>query len=214
MQGMSRVVGRPGSGVRGPRGRRLLLTVLFPALSAVPGCAQTEADPVQAAGLEAFREALRDPDDAAGPPEPVGSPAPCRVTRIVDGDTIDCEPVGRIRLIGMDTPERGQRPYGPRATRVLRGMIPVGTPVEVERDVEPTDRYGRVLGYVWVSGELVNWWMVRTGYAVTLTYPPNVQYVERFRDAQAEARREGAGLWAVDGFACEPRAYRAGACGR
>ena len=148
-----------------------------------------------------------------GPPAPVRETDSCEVTRIVDGDTIDCDPFGRIRLIGMDTPEAGQEPFGDLATEALRERIPVGTVVELERDVEPTDRYDRVLGYLWSEGELINWWLVRAGYAVVLTYPPNVQYVDWFTDAQRQAREEEMGLWAVDGFACEPRAYRRGDCG-
>jgi micrococcal nuclease len=84
--------------------------------------------------------------------------------------------------------------------------------VLLERDVEPTDQYDRVLGYLWAAGRLVNWEMVRSGHAVVLTYPPNVQYVEWLESAQRVARAEGAGLWAVDGFACEPRDHRAGRC--
>lgn len=182
-----------------PRTSSIVLALL--ALSNAAACGQAEPGAV--------------PDWSAlpgGPAEPVREPVPCEVTRIVDGDTIQCEPVGRIRLIGMDTPERGQRPFGPMATQALETLVPVGSAVEIEGDVEPTDQYGRTLGYVWADGRLVNWLMVRAGYAVVLTYPPNVQYVDRLRSAQAGARAEGRGLWAIDGFACEPRDYRRGAC--
>ena len=135
------------------------------------------------------------------------------MTRIVDGDTLHCAPFGSVRLIGIDSPESGQEPFGAVATEALAERVPVGSTVELERDVEATDRYDRVLGYIWADGELVNWWMVRSGHAVTLTYPPNVQYVESLRGAQAAARADEAGLWAVDGFACEPREFRRGACG-
>lgn len=134
------------------------------------------------------------------------------MTRVVDGDTIDCEGVGRIRLIGMDTPERSQRPFGARAAAALSQFMPRGSTVDFEPDVEPSDRYGRVLGYVWRDSTLVNWLMVRHGWAVVLTYPPNVQYAEWLAAAQRGAREERRGLWAVDGFACPPVAHRRGRC--
>ncbi|MDT8340643.1 MAG: thermonuclease family protein [Longimicrobiales bacterium] len=143
---------------------------------------------------------------------------PCTVTRVVDGDTLDCDPIGRIRLLGMDTPEPAQAPFGARATEALRAMAPPGTPLLAEGDVEARDRYGRALAYLWremKDGPVqLNWALVRTGYAVLLTYPPNVRHVEAFTAAQAAARDEGVGLWAVDGFACIPRDFRARRCGR
>jgi micrococcal nuclease len=147
-----------------------------------------------------------------GPVEPVRLTEPCDVTRIVDGDTIDCEPFGRIRLIGMDTPEADQEPFGKMATQILANLIPVGSEVFIEPDVEATDQYGRILSYIWSGVGMVNWTMVRAGHAVVLTYPPNVQYVDWFESAQIMARSENAGLWEIDGFECEPRAHRRGQC--
>jgi micrococcal nuclease len=130
----------------------------------------------------------------------------------VDGDTIHCDPVGRIRLIGMDTPEAAQAPFGDRATRALADLIPEGTEVRVEPDVEDRDQYDRALRYVWTDDGMANWTMVRLGYAVVLTIPPNAQYADWMLDAQAAARNERAGLWAVDGFACPPGDYRRQRC--
>ena len=112
----------------------------------------------------------------------------------------------------MDTPEADQEPFGEIATEILASLIPVGSEVYIEPDVEATDQYGRILGYIWSEVGMVNWAMVRSGYAVVLTYPPNVQYVDWFESAQIMARSEEAGLWAIDGFECEPRAHRRGQC--
>ena len=147
-----------------------------------------------------------------GPSEPVRLTEACEVTRIVDGDTIDCGAVGRVRLIGMDTPEADQAPFGLMATQTLASLISVGSEVLIEPDVEATDQYGRILGYIWSGGVMVNWAMVRAGYAVVLTYPPNVQYVDWLESAQIAARSEFAGLWEIDGFACEPRTHRRRQC--
>ena len=135
------------------------------------------------------------------------------VERIIDRDTIHCPPVGRIRLIGIDTPERRQQPFGPAATEALTAMTPIGSTIMVEFDVEREDRYDRILGYLWAEGELVNWRLVREGWALLATYPPNVRYTDAFLAAQQAAREDGSGLWAVDGFACEPASFRRGDCG-
>jgi micrococcal nuclease len=147
-----------------------------------------------------------------GPPRPVRETVPCELTRVVDGDTIECSRVGRVRLIGMDTPESGQEPYGGVATQALWSLLEKAATVALERDVELRDRYGRMLAYVWADGVMVNWALVRQGWAVVLTYPPNVQYVDWFTEAQRVAREEGVGLWGIGGFECLPRDRRWGRC--
>jgi micrococcal nuclease len=147
-----------------------------------------------------------------GPTSSVRELQPCRVTRVVDGDTLDCDPVGRVRLLGVDTPESGQAPFGAMAAEALARLIPEDGAISLEADVENRDQYDRALRYAWVDGRMLNWALVRSGHAVMLTYPPNVQYVDWLRAAQDEARNERAGLWAVDGFACKPVAYRRGTC--
>ncbi|UCD23009.1 MAG: thermonuclease family protein [Gemmatimonadota bacterium] len=142
---------------------------------------------------------------------PVRETVPCTVERLIDGDTIECRGSGSVRLIGMDTPERDQRPYGSQATDALDAML-AGARVTLEFDVERRDQYNRLLAYVWADTTLVNLAMVRDGWAVVLTYPPNVQYVDRFTQAQAEARERGAGLWGTGGFDCLPRDRRRGRC--
>jgi micrococcal nuclease len=148
----------------------------------------------------------------SGPAPPSGEGIACRVTKVVDGDTIECTGVGRVRLIGIDTPERGQAPFGAQATAALAQLLDGARRIELETDVEQRDRYGRLLAYVWVDGRMANWLLARSGWAIQLTYPPNVRYVERFSEAVTAARGENRGLWATGGFACEPKARRQGRC--
>lgn len=148
----------------------------------------------------------------SGPPEPIRATLVCTVQRIIDGDTIECAEVGRVRLIGMDTPEMSQEPYGALAAEALAELAPVGSRVELERDVELQDQYDRTLAYVWVDRLQVNWALVRQGWAVLATYPPNVQYVDWYTEAQRRAREDGVGLWAVGGFDCPPVDRRRGIC--
>ena len=122
------------------------------------------------------------------------------VTNVVDGDTIDVRfadgQTARVRLIGVDTPEvHGEvECYGQAASDFTRGWL-LGKQVGLEKDVSETDRYGRLLRYVWVGPQLFNEVLVREGYANVSTYPPDVKYQWRFVEAERAAREEGSGLW-------------------
>jgi micrococcal nuclease len=125
------------------------------------------------------------------------------VTRVVDGDTIDISPSvegrSRVRLIGMDTPEVhfGTQPYGPEASAFAKRKIE-GEEVGLELDVQKIHPYGRLLAYVYLpNGEMFNEVLVEEGYAQVATFPPNVKYVDRFLEAQREAREANRGLWGL-----------------
>jgi len=62
-------------------------------------------------------------------------------------------------------------------------------------DVQPRDRYGRLLAYVWVGQQFINAELVRQGYAEAATYPPNVRYYATFIELQRQARLAALGLW-------------------
>ena len=78
----------------------------------------------------------------------------------------------------------------------LSDLLPKGTAVRLEYDVERLDRYG-TLAYVWVNdtGVFVNAELVRRGFAQPLTIPPNVAHADRFADLAREARGAHRGLW-------------------
>jgi len=139
------------------------------------------------------------------------------VVRVVDGDTLVARARGcmfRVRLISIDTPEsrhnrRAKRQakkmglrekvvieLGKRAKKATLKFCPPGTEIMLETDVQILDRYGRVLAYVWLpNGRMLNEKLVRDGWALVYTVPPNVKYQDRFLRAQREARRERRGLW-------------------
>lgn len=119
----------------------------------------------------------------------------------MDGDTIDVEIDGEpytIRYIGIDTPESTTQHdrYGSEASR-RNGELVAGKTVELEPDVTEIDQYGRLLRYVYADGAMVNEVLVREGYALAYTFPPDVKYTDRFTTAQEQARNEGAGLWSA-----------------
>ncbi len=139
------------------------------------------------------------------------------VLNVVDGDTLKIEHHGRIenlRLIGIDTPEsrvnkkaqkdaaRNQEDLkkmillGQEATRYVKLLVKPGDPIRVEFDRQIRDKYGRLLGYVYLAdGKMLNEEIVKAGYASLLTYPPNVKYEHKFLKAYREARANHRGLW-------------------
>ena len=131
------------------------------------------------------------------------------VERVVDGDTVVIHLGGRdehVRLIGIDTPETvdPRKPvqcFGKEASRRTAALLPRGTGVRLERDVEARDRFGRLLAYVFRvdDGTFVNLALAEEGYALSLTIPPNVAYADRFAAAVADARHAGRGLWGACG---------------
>ena len=121
-----------------------------------------------------------------------------RVTRNTDGDTLWISEIGKVRLIGVDTPEvyGGVECYGREASAFTKRHLPPGRRVSYRLGTEPRDRYGRALAYVWLTdGRMFNAMLVEQGYAAPLTIPPNVDYAERFVAAARRAREAGHGLW-------------------
>lgn len=118
-----------------------------------------------------------------------------RVSRVIDGDTIVLEDGRYVRYIGIDTPEKG-KPYYGEAKRENERLVK-GKRVRLELDIGKTDRYGRTLAYVHADDIFVNAELVKGGYAVIVTYPPNVKYADEFVALQKEARNNKRGLWGL-----------------
>eukprot|EP00440_Ansanella_granifera_P050881 gb/GFBE01055146.1/.p1 GENE.gb/GFBE01055146.1/~~gb/GFBE01055146.1/.p1 ORF type:complete len:324 (+),score=75.01 gb/GFBE01055146.1/:1-972(+) len=129
------------------------------------------------------------------------------VVQVIDGDTVKLAGYGRCRLIGMNTPEtvspkqrlEGAPPdcYGPEASSLTKSLLPPGTKVRVELDVEPTDRYGRELVYLYRSkdGMFINSELVKQGAARHYKVAPNTRYADMFLKLEQEANAAGKGLW-------------------
>ncbi|MCL4860865.1 MAG: thermonuclease family protein [Caldilineaceae bacterium] len=136
---------------------------------------------------------------------PAGQAA--QVTNIVDGDTIDVRINGetyRLRYILIDTPERGQ-PFAAEATEANRRLV-AGKTIYLVKDVSETDRYGRLLRYVYLAdGTFVNAELVRQGYAQIATFPPDVAKEAEIRAAQRQAVEAERGLWAAGAAATPTR---------
>ncbi len=125
-----------------------------------------------------------------------------KITNVIDGDTVKIENGQVVRLIGMDAPETSQSGecYSKEATKKLEELV-LDKEVRLEKDVSETDKYGRLLRYLWTGDDLINEILVREGFAKVSTYPPDVKYKDRFIEAERLAREKGKGLW---GEACKP----------
>lgn len=142
------------------------------------------------------------------------TPGHATVVRIVDGDTLVVDIDGaeeHVRLIGIDTPESvaHDRPvecFGAEASDHLAELMPPGTAVRLERDIEPRDRYDRLLAYVHrVDGDLfVNHAQIAGGFAEASEFPPNTARAPGLAQAERDARAAGTGLWAACGGADVP----------
>ncbi len=154
--------------------------------------------------------AASDSDGGEGVQYKSGTPAAydasATVTRVVDGDTVEISPaidgITDVRLIGVDTPETKEpgcapQPYGAEASAYAESVL-LSQQVQLEFDVEKTDRYDRLLAYVYpAGGEMFNEDLVEGGYAQAYPYPPNTRYADRFAAAQESARAAGSasGRW-------------------
>lgn len=121
------------------------------------------------------------------------------VTKVIDGDTVQIDGKFTLRYIGVDTPEtvdprRTQQCFGKEAADENKRLV-LGKRVTLEKDVSETDRYGRLLRYVYVDGEMINNLLVEKGFAQARSYPPDIKYQEKFRLAEMTARENARGLW-------------------
>lgn len=116
------------------------------------------------------------------------------VVSVIDGDTIDVR-IGsetvRVRYVGMNTPERGEACYS-EARRANADLVD-GRVVTLVKDRSETDRFGRLLRYVYVGDVFVNARLVEQGYAEVVSYPPDTAYFDTFRQLEDQARAANRG---------------------
>ena len=134
--------------------------------------------------------------EAAPPiPTPQGETRSGRVRRVIDGDTFHMTDGTKVRLVGINTPEKGT-PLAKEATESLRTMV-ADREVTLAFDVERTDQYGRTLAYVYVGELFVNAEQARLGLAYFYKWEPNTRHADLIRDLQREARSASRGLWSL-----------------
>jgi len=125
-----------------------------------------------------------------------------KVARVIDGDTIELINGDRLRYIGIDTPEEvdPRKPvqcFAEEAAAANKALVE-GKSIVFQRDVSSRDRYGRWLGFVYLSdGTFVNLRLVQEGFAFAYPYQPDISRADKFEQAEAQAREAGRGLWSA-----------------
>ena len=137
------------------------------------------------------------------------------VTRVTDGDTVKVAGNGKnmtIRLVGIDAPETSKKknqpgqPFSRKSTRYLANLV-LNKSVEVKS--YGTDRYGRILGVVFISGKNVNIEMIKAGLAeVYRGKPADGLDLEPYWKAEAEAKNVGIGMWSLQDKYISPKKWR------
>ncbi|HVF20152.1 MAG TPA: thermonuclease family protein [Mycobacteriales bacterium] len=156
--------------------------------------------------------------DGSGPggttAEAEGAPSgrqPAVVVSVVDGDSVWLRAAGSgplppgdavsVRLLEIDAPETADCGYREAGAR-LAGLVPPGSAVQVERDRDLQDRFGRHLLYLWTEdGSFVNLAMIEQGFARAVLFEPNDAHIDAMRAAESAARSTRSGLWASCGSA-------------
>lgn len=137
-----------------------------------------------------------------------GERVPATWVRAVDGDTFVVSIDGseeKVRLLLIDTPESVKpntpvQPFAKEASDFTKRMLEQDK-LSLEFDVSERDRYGRLLAYAWVGDRMLNEMLLEEGYArVAYIYPPNVKYVDRFKEIQSAAQKAGIGIWSIEDY--------------
>lgn len=149
---------------------------------------------------------------------------PYAVYDIVDGDTLYLADIGKVRLIGVDTPEKNPgeklervarqlniranviQAWGRKATKEASYWLQ-DADVWLEFDVGPEDPYGRPLVYLYIEDEQGDWEydgrrfyqvnleLMRSGWAQTIRLEPNTRYADLYAQTMREAQAARSGMW-------------------
>lgn len=135
------------------------------------------------------------------------------VMKNIDGDTLKVKLENgkeeTVRFLLIDTPETkhprlGVQPFGPEASAYTKKYASEGKKIQLELDVSEREKYGRLLAYVWVDGQMLNRLLVEQGLArVAYVYAPNTKYVDYLREFQTKTQANKKGIWSVENYATD-----------
>lgn len=122
-----------------------------------------------------------------------------KVSFVYDGDTIELADKRKVRYIGINTPEinwgkNNPQCFATQSAKINQEMV-AGQEIEMAKDVSETDKYKRLLRYIWIDGIFMNDFLLRQGFARLDLIPPDTIYYQQFKEAQKEAQENKRGLW-------------------
>jgi micrococcal nuclease len=134
----------------------------------------------------------------------------------LDGDTVLVSDrfglINKVRLLGIDTPEYSQDPWGQRAQKFIYSRLKPGQELHLEYGRERKDRYGRLLAYVFYSkaGQrfLLNEQILRNGWGEIFIFDRNDSHNQYLKDALAYAKANRLNIWQDNGLSLSPYKYR------
>lgn len=129
--------------------------------------------------------------------------------RTIDGDTIELVISGKVekvRLLLIDTPEKAssntkEQPYAQEAKKRTKELLTQSKDISISFEkTQRTDKYGRILAYVFIDGQLVQDILVREGYARVAYYRGNERYYRQLQTSEVYARDSRKNIWSIDGY--------------
>jgi micrococcal nuclease len=121
------------------------------------------------------------------------------VSKVIDGDTVELSDKRKVRYIGINSFEMNDKRKDVEclADKSKEANIELveNKEVEMEKDVSETDKYGRLLRYLWIDGMMVNEELIKNGWAEVSTFPPDIKYLERLQNEQVRAKLNNLGIW-------------------
>lgn len=129
------------------------------------------------------------------------------VAYVYDGDTVRLTDGRKLRLIGVNTPERAHgdqsgQPLSEPAYRFVQQLLSNKPNISLYYDAERHDRHGRILAHVFLAdGRNLSRLLLREGHALALTVPPNLALLACYQAAEKEARTAQRGVWTHPYFA-------------
>jgi micrococcal nuclease len=121
-----------------------------------------------------------------------------KVIRVLDGDTVELSGGDRLRLLGIDCPEKGEKFYD-SATAFLSSLV-LGQTLEVDFSFRRRDGYGRLLGYIYANKTFINEAILRTGLGHLYLFEDNMPdsaQIGKLLAAQKEAIFNSRGVWSL-----------------
>ncbi|MCX6704974.1 MAG: thermonuclease family protein [Candidatus Woesebacteria bacterium] len=132
----------------------------------------------------------------------LNSPTPltsfAKVTHVIDGDTIEIETGEKVRYIGVDAAEvyPAQQCFSEEVLSKNKELV-LGKVVRLEKDISETDKYGRLLRYVYIGENLINERLVKEGFAKTMIVFPDTKFEYQFSQSEKYAKENKLGLWSI-----------------
>lgn len=128
------------------------------------------------------------------------------VTYIYDGDTVRLNDGRKVRLIGINTPERGYKgnasePFAEAAYQHLTQLLPPGTKVQLRLGAEPRDKYDRLLAHLFLpNGMNLSAQLLSEGFATAIVHPPNIWAHGCYARQEIRARKRSKGIWTLPAY--------------